>query len=345
MFWQYLGAFLIAFGATMFLVPVNIRFSAKNGLIAYPNERSIHLRPIPSSGGQSFGLVSSILCIGFGLINLHQIIGTALLKLGVICLLLLFFGYIDDRYTSKVKYKLIWQTGVSLMMFFAGFKVIIITNPFGESITLGWLSLPVTILWFLLIMNSMNLIDGLDGLASGIATIVFMVLAVVGILEQNSSVVLVCLILIGANLAFLRYNFYPARIFMGDAGSLFLGLNIAAISTTSSAQYKGIATMTLIVPIIALAIPLIDTALAVFRRLGSGNIFKADKAHLHHYMLNLGFSQRTISYIAYFITFLFGLAAIGFSFTSQKVLFSLLIALLAAMIIIGYVIMHKGMKK
>lgn len=132
---------------------------------------------------------------------------------------------------------------------------------------------------------------------------------------------------------------------MGDTGSLLIGLNIAAISTASSSTFKGITTMTLMVPVIVLAIPIIDTGLAVFRRIGTGSIFRADKAHLHHYLLRLGLSQQTIAYITYFVTGLFGLAAIGFSFSPRKVLFSLVVLLMAVLIVTTYYIIHKGQKK
>jgi len=122
---------------------------------------------------------------------------------------------------------------------------------------------------------------------------------------------------------FLRYNFHPASIFLGETGSQFIALNIAAISTAGSAQFKGITSMTMMIPLAALGVPLLDAVLAVFRRIRAGKtIYLADKGHIHHTMLEYGFSQKRIALIVYFITILFGLIAIGFSFTDKKVYFT-----------------------
>lgn len=342
---QLLIIFAAAYALTRLLVPLNIKFSQKSGTVAKPNERSIHSTPIPTAGGLSFGLVGVLLQFVFGIIYWDTPYGSSLIKLGAISILMMIVGFVDDKYQIRVRYKLLGQILITLLMFYAGYRVTYLTNPLGSHFLLGWISLPLTVFWFLLTMNAINLIDGLDGLASGITCIVSVVLAVVGLLSKNPLVMILATILLGTNLAFLKYNFYPAKIFMGDTGSLLIGLNIAAISTASSSTFKGITTMTLMVPVIVLAIPIIDTGLAVFRRIGTGSIFRADKAHLHHYLLRLGLSQQTIAYITYFVTGLFGLAAIGFSFSPRKVLFSLVVLLMAVLIVTTYYIIHKGQKK
>ena len=343
--WQFIAVFAAGYLGTRFLTPLNIKFSRNNKILANPNERSIHKTPIPTAGGLSFGLIIILLQIVLGGIYLNYDYGLSLIKLGGISLLLLALGLFDDKYKCRVRYKLVGQIIIALLMFYAGYKVSYLTNPWGEDFILGWFSLPVTIIWFMLIMNAINLIDGLDGLAAGITCIVSIVLAVIGFRSENILVIMLTAILLGTNLAFLKYNFYPARIFMGDTGSLLIGLNIAAISTAGNTTFKGITTMTIMVPVIALAIPLIDTILAVFRRSIKGeSIFRADKAHLHHYLLKLGLSQKTIAWITYFITSLFGLAAIGFSFSSKKVLFSLLVLLMAVLIVLAYYLIHRGQK-
>lgn len=343
--WQYAGIFAVAFILAAVLIPRNIRFSKKYNILATPNSRSIHSSPTPTAGGLSFGLVIILMQAVLGWLNINNEYGTSLLKLAGISLLLLALGLFDDKYQSRVRYKLVGQILIALMMFYAGYRVTFLTNPLGSHFQLGWISLPITLIWFLLTMNAMNLIDGLDGLAAGITCIVSIVLAVVGMISGNPLVLALTAILLGTNLAFLRYNFFPAKIFMGDTGSLLIGLNIAAISTAGNTTYKGITTMTMMVPVIALAIPFIDTVLAVFRRIGKGSIFRADKAHLHHYLLKLGFSQRKIALISYFITGLFGLAAIGFSFSSKKILFSFVVMLMAVLIMFAYYIIHRGQKQ
>jgi len=342
---KLISVLVTAYWGTRLLVPLNIKLSLKTKTVALPNDRSIHTSPIPTAGGLCFGLVIIFLQIVLGLLEWHTEYGSSLLKLGLISILLLIIGYFDDKYQVRVRFKLLVQLLITLLMFLAGYHVTFVTNPLGSHFQLGWMSLPVTIFWFMLTMNAINLIDGLDGLAAGITCIVSIVLAIVGYLSGNPLVLILTMILLGTNLAFLKFNFYPAKIFMGDTGSLLIGLNIAAISTASNTTFKGITAMTLMVPIIVLAIPLIDTFLAVFRRIGKGSIFRADKAHLHHYLLKLGFSQSTIALITYFITSLFGLAAIGFSFSSRKILFSIVVLLMAVLIIITYYIIHRGYKK
>jgi UDP-GlcNAc:undecaprenyl-phosphate GlcNAc-1-phosphate transferase len=161
-------------------------------------------------------------------------------------------------------------------------------------------------------------------------------------MNHNPFVAFMSLIMAGSILAFLYYNFYPAKIFMGDTGSMFIGLNIAAISCSGSSQFKGVTALTLLVPIIGLFLPFLDIFLAVFRRLRSGvNIFKPDKAHLHHKMLDLGLSQKTVALLGYLITFLFGLIAFGFSFSTKKLLFLILVFLLSGLLIISYLALKR----
>lgn len=329
---------------THLLLPANMAFSRRLKIVAVPNERRIHKSSIPEAGGLCFALPIIVAQATFGLFSHDTAMGNMLLKLSLVGLLAVLFGLWDDRYESRARFKLAWQITLGVIMYFIGYRVLFLTNPLGEHFILGWLSFPVTILWYLVVLNAINLIDGMDGLASGITIIVCAVLLVVGIKEQNNLVTAISAFLLAGNLAFLRYNFFPARIFMGETGAMFIGLNIAAISTAGSSQFKGITSMTLMIPLTVLAVPLLDVVLAVSRRIKVGNIFKADKAHIHHTMLAFGFSQRTISIIVYIVTMLFGLIAIGFSMTSKKLLFSLLLGLLALMVVIAYLIMRQENK-
>lgn len=330
---------------THLLVPLNIRWSNKHGIVAQPSERKIHLQARPEAGGLSFGLPTVVAIFALGLGLLPDVLGRMLMLLAGVGGLTLVFGVLDDRFESRVRYKLIWQLAVGVIMFLIGFRVNTLTNPFGAEFILGWLSFPATLLWYLAVLNAINLIDGIDGLASGICVIVCAVLLIVGIKEQNIVVVALSAFLMAGNLAFLRFNFYPARIFLGDTGAQFNGLVIAAIATAGTTQFKGITSMTLLIPLAVLAIPLIDMALAVFRRFRVGSIFAADKAHLHHAMLALGLSQKAISLIVYIVTLLFGLIAIGFSFSSKKILFLVLLGLLMLMVVVAYILMRQGRNK
>ena len=347
---SYIIAFLITFTLTWVLVPLNIKFSKRIGLIDFPHERGIHKKNIPVAGGLSLGISIIFFQIIFYLcsilLKLNNEIALNMLKLASGGGLILVLGFLDDKKKLTARYKLIFQILIVSLMYFLGFRITLLTNPFGMDIELGLLSFPITVLWFILVINAFNLIDGIDGLASGIAAIVSLVLFSVGIVYSNHFIALSSIALLGATLAFLRYNFSPAKIFMGDTGSLFLGFNIAAISVAGTEQYKGITTMTLLIPIIVLVVPLSDTVLAVFRRIkGRKHIFKADKEHLHHKMLNIGLSQKAIALISYFVTFLFGLIAFGFSFASKNILFILLILISLILLITIYFLLKVGRKK
>ena len=334
---KIIGLFAATFLITFLLVPLNIKFSRKYNLIDVPNERTVHKKALPLAGGLSI----AVSVIGFQMIFYLYFRIPIILNILIGNTLILVLGYLDDLKKFTANHKLLFQILISSIVWILGLKIEILTNPFGPDILLGLFSYPVTIIWFILVMNAFNLIDGIDGLASGIAIIVSLVLLTVALMFSNRITIYLTIALIGSNLAFLRYNFYPARIFLGDTGSLFVGFNIAAISIAVSIQFKGITTMTLLVPIIALVIPISDTAYAIFRRIKQRrNIFQADKDHLHHILLNSGFSQKIISIIGYTITFLFGLIAVGFSFASKEILLVILFVLIIILLI--FLLFKKG---
>ncbi|MDD4310366.1 MAG: MraY family glycosyltransferase, partial [Candidatus Cloacimonetes bacterium] len=277
---------LAIFGLTHLLLPSNIAFSKRFGIIAHPSERRIHKGSIPEAGGLCFAIPIIIAQAVFGVFFHNSDISKMLLQLSGVGVLAVLFGLWDDRYESRARLKILWQLCLSIIMYVIGYRVLYITNPLGEQFILGWAAFPATVLWFMVMLNAINLIDGMDGLASGISIIVCAVLLIVGVKEQNQLVIAISGFLLAGNAAFIRYNFFPARIFLGETGALFIGLNIAAISTAGSSQFKGITTMTLMIPLSAMAIPLIDVFLAIFRRIRIGNIFSADKAHIHHAMLD-----------------------------------------------------------
>lgn len=330
---------------THLLVPLNIRISTRFNIVARPSERRIHQCVIPEGGGLSFAIPILLVQLVMGFFVFDGPAGIMLVQLAGMEVLILIMGLADDRFETKAMFKFLSQLGIALLMYYIGFRVEFLTNPLGKDFMLGWVSLPATIIWYLAVLNAINLIDGLDGLATGIAVIVCLVLLVVGLKAGNNQVLLLSSLLLAGTSAFLFYNFHPARIFLGDTGALFIGLNIAAISTAGAEQFKGITSMTLMIPLAVLAIPLIDVVLAVFRRIGMGSIFKADKAHIHHIMLAFGLSQKAISIIVYIVTLLFGLIAIGFSFSTKKVLFSVLLGISALMVVAAYIFMRQERTK
>ena len=351
----YLIIIILSYLLTLLLVPLNIRLSKRSKTIDEPHKRGVHTYSIPLAGGLSFGIVAIFLQFSvFVLFNyflkdsrlydqsiIHKTVYLALSGIFVMIL-----GLMDDRKKFTAKYKLYFQIIIVCCLYFAGFKMSQLTNPFGADLNLGVLSFPMTLAWFLLVINAVNLIDGLDGLATGIGIIVNMVFGILGVINGNQFIAINAIIIVGALIAFLKYNFYPAKIFMGDTGSLFIGINIAALSVAGTQQFKGIVTITLLIPIIVLIIPLADTFLAIFRRVKRKvNIFEADKQHIHHRLLELGLSQTSIALISYFVTFLFGLIALGFSLISKKIVLAILLLISILLILIMIVTIKKMEKK
>ncbi len=265
--------------------------------------RRVHNGSIPRLGGVGIYLAFYLPFLGFLfyqnrishflLSDIRQFLGllacsTIILALGI---------YDDIRGANAVK-KIVVQTIAAIILFSFGFEIQRISSPFGGSIQLGWLSLPITIFWLVGLSNAFNLIDGIDGLASGVAFFATSALLAVALFLGNILPSLFTAALAGATLGFLRYNFNPARIFMGDSGSLFLGFTIAAISIHGSA--KAHAAVAILIPIVALGLPIMDTLLAIARRVYRGlPIRTADKEHIHHKLIKHGFSHRRATLILY----------------------------------------------
>ncbi|MBL7086568.1 MAG: undecaprenyl/decaprenyl-phosphate alpha-N-acetylglucosaminyl 1-phosphate transferase [Candidatus Cloacimonetes bacterium] len=334
----YIGIFLLTFLTTYFLVPLNRRFSEKMGIIDHPRERRVHQISTPKSGGISIFLgliITQALLILFGKQEFNNYF------IGLICgsFFIFILGLMDDIHNLNAWKKIIVELIIISFMITLGFRITLITNPFGPSINAGIFSIPFTILWFLLIINSINLIDGLDGLATGISAIVTLILGLASIVCGNIFIAYFAFSICGCCVAFLRYNFHPAKIFLGDAGSLLLGFNIAAISVAGNIQFKGTTAMTMLIPIIVLFIPLFDTLLTIIRRWRSSKaLFQGDNNHLHHKMLDIGLPYKTVVLIGYFLTFLFGIISLGFLLIDKKILLSLLVILGVLVFIIFHII-------
>jgi UDP-GlcNAc:undecaprenyl-phosphate/decaprenyl-phosphate GlcNAc-1-phosphate transferase len=340
----YLLSFFVPLILTFLLVPVNIRISQAMGLVDYPDGRRIHKLPIALAGGLSFAIPIIImeLVISLFLPDYQD----RLIKLAIGSVMIVLLGFFDDKREFTAKYKLVFQAGIVSLMYFWGFRMNLLTNPFGSEINLGFFSYPFTVLWFLVVINTFNLIDGLDGLAAGIAAIASAVIFCVGLISHDPFVSLLSLVFFAGCLAFLYYNFFPAKIFMGDTGALFLGFSIASVCISGVGQFKGITTMTLLIPISILALPLFETFHTIFRRIKENrHIFHADKQHIHHKLLEQGFSQKTIALVLYFVTFLFGLIAIGFSFSNKRLFLLILLLMIFILFILINLLYSKEFKK
>ncbi|HKQ59129.1 MAG TPA: MraY family glycosyltransferase, partial [Candidatus Eisenbacteria bacterium] len=201
------------------------------------------------------------------------------------------------------------QVCAALVLTLFGYGVPLITNPFGGSFPSGALDLPLTVAWVVIVINAINLIDGLDGLASGAVLIASMSLWWVARTHGDFYVMFVCALMAGATLGFLRYNFPPARVFMGDTGSHFLGLVLAAASLLENR--KGTAAVTLLFPLVAMGLPIADGVLAFARRARRGTpVFRPDSEHIHHRLLRLGLSPRSALFVLWYLCLYMGVMAV-----------------------------------
>ena len=320
--------FLAALVCTAIVV-LPVRWLAfRLGAVAKPGDRFIHQHPTARLGGLAMYL-------GFGLsaalFSTEPTTLGLLLSAGIITTLMVF----DDIGGVRPLYKLGFQVAASLIAI-VGFGIAIrfIGLPGGVITLAPFVSVVVTLLWFVSLQNTINFLDGVDGLAAGVVAIVAATLLLAAINRSETGIVILTGALIGACIGFLLFNWHPARIFMGDSGSNFLGFTLAALSVLSVA--KGTVVLALVVPVAALAIPIVDTAWAIVRRrLRGKSIATPDTEHLHHRLLDFGLSPRETVLVFYFGTAI--LAAVGLAIYGHKkvLLGAILLMLLGIAIIVS----------
>ena len=307
---NYIWAFLLALLVALIATPAVIELAAKTGAMDAPDARKVHKGPMPRIGGLAIyvGFMAAMaFMLDFAQLPAEIANGMVGLLLGATIIVII--GLIDDYKNLPAKVKLVGQILAACVVVYFDVRIDVITDPFGDYLYLEYLAAPATIFWIVGLTNTVNLIDGLDGLAAGVSTIASITIMLVALQENVMIVALVTASLAGAALGFLKYNFNPARIFMGDTGSMFLGFVLATISVIGAV--KCTATIALIVPILALGLPIMDTTFAIIRRYRGGvPIFKPDKGHLHHRLLDLGFSQKQAVLLMYVISALLGLSAV-----------------------------------
>ena len=274
------------------------------GALDYPNERKVHKKPMPLLGG---------LMMFFGFLFGYMFFApksTQMLSVLIGSFILVITGIIDDIKPLKAKEVIIGQLAAALVVVFYGKILLNDVSFFGFYFDFGWLAYPLTVIFIIAVMNIINLIDGLDGLAAGIGTIFFTTIGVIAFIMHNigSLEITLTFIMLGACLGFLIFNFNPAKIFMGEIGSMFLGFMIAVVCLVG---FKAVTLTSLVVPLLILAIPILDTFFAILRRvINHKPIYVADKKHLHHQLLNKKFSQKATVLIIYGVNILFSLASI-----------------------------------
>jgi len=319
----YVVAFTIALAVAYFATPKVKEIAIKAGAMDAPDARKVHKEPIPRMGGLAIylGFVLAVLA------SMHVNREIAGLLIGGTVILAV--GIIDDMKQISAKTKLFGQILAAMLPILFGVKIEWLTNPFGDMIYLDYLATPLTVLWFVSLTNTVNLIDGLDGLAAGVSTIAAITILLVALQQHLWIVAILTAALAGSALGFLQHNFNPAKIFMGDTGSMFLGYMLAGISVMGTV--KSAATIALIVPIVALGLPIMDTAFAIIRRYSHGHpIFKPDKGHLHHRLLEMGLTQKQAVLLMYTISSCLGLSAILLTEVSKTFGIMIVVLLLAA---------------
>lgn len=317
----YIIAFLVANTVVLWSTPVVRTVGLKSGYVDRPNERKVHERPMVRLGGVSIfvGTLTALVMIwwlgGFkGLVTDQQweLWGVTL---GGLAFFLI--GLADDLYNLTPFSRLLMQTSVASIAWAVGVRIDFLSVPFHGLVHIGWLSLPITVIWLVGMANAINWIDGLDGLAAGVCGISAVVLFMVALVMNQPSAGLIAAALAGGALGFLRYNFNPAQIFMGDGGAYFMGFTLAGVAVIGLVKTTAVTTVAVtavILPYLILAVPILDMSTVIISRLSQGRSpFKADKRHLHHRLLKAGISQRLTVLFIYALTFWVGSLALGFS--------------------------------
>lgn len=301
---RLLIAAALSLAVALIMTPVARKLAPIVGAVDKPDARKVHTKLMPRMGG--LGIFCGFMA---GAVFYGGISGRTIgLLLGTTIVFAV--GIIDDIKCIKPSVKLLGQLIAALVFVAFGGYIKYLTNPFGGNIIyLDYLGIPITLLWLVGISNAVNLIDGLDGLAGGVSAISAFTMAVISLTTGQNLTAALCICLACATLGFLKYNFNPASIFMGDSGSLTLGFVLAALAISGCA--KGATIVALLVPILILGIPIFDTFFAIFRRAKEHKpIFQPDKGHLHHRLLAMGLSHKQTALIIYAITMFMSFVAI-----------------------------------
>ncbi|MEM5780308.1 MAG: MraY family glycosyltransferase [Lawsonibacter sp.] len=322
------AALLAAAVVALISTPVVRSLAFRVGAVDVPKDnRRMHNHPIPRMGGLAifFGFLLSVLIF----LPLSEQLRGMLLGTAIIVIL----GILDDIYALPAKPKFLVQIVAALFAVLAGNRIFILSNlnifssdPYWE---LGWLSIPISVLWIVGITNAVNLIDGLDGLACGVSTISSMTLLVIALTVSEPEVAILMAALSGASIGFLPYNLNPAKIFMGDTGSTFLGFVLATVSIQGLFKFYTI--ISFAVPFLMLGLPIFDTCFAILRRVSKGQSpMSPDRGHIHHRLIDMGFSQKQAVAVLYVISAILGLSAVVLTTSGVVKAMLFLMALCAA---------------
>lgn len=354
---KYLIPFFSASVSSLIFTPLVRSIAIRLGAIDPPDERKIHSQPIPRLGGFAIFITFYLILLVSSQFNFLQFPLNFLKDINFAWLLVasaiaLGLGAIDDFRRISPGIKFLFQIIAGFIVAFASYRIEVISVPFG-TFKLGVWSIPITVFWVVAIMNAINLLDGLDGLAGGTSFIACLTIFSISMLNQNIGIALVSVIMAGSILGFLKYNFHPASIFLGDSGAYFLGFIISLLAIMSS--QKGTTTVAILISIIALGLPIMETTLSTLRRLLKSlhivevdqnknvvkffylegwSMFKADKEHIHHRLLQLGLTHKKAVVFLYSVSLILG----GLAFSSvyfKNINYGLLLTTIAIASYIG----------
>lgn len=323
------------------ITPTIKKIAIHIGAVAKLNERSIHKKEMPELGG---------LAIFLGFLLGYMLFSKQTIEMNSILIgsfILIITGIIDDINPLQSKYKWVAQLLAASVVVFYGGILLKEINAFGLYVPFDIWSYPITLFFIVAMINAINLIDGLDGLAAGISSIFFLTIGIIAFLMNNLGGldIVLSFIMLGSTLGFLVHNFYPAKIFMGDTGSMFLGFIISIIALLG---FKNVTLTSFIIPILILAVPILDTGFAILRRvLKKQPISQPDKQHLHHQLLKMNFSHRGTVLIIYYIDALFAFASIVYVMKDAKLgifLYIILLAIVLWFVITTNIIVNKENK-
>lgn len=346
----YIAILIIAFVVTYLFVPISIKFAKKFNIMDNPKQdnRRVHKVATPRVGGIAIvaGMVVSLLIYFLITLFTDNILDKRYLGYILGGIIIVGMGFVDDLKNLRPLYKFLFQLLAGMVIYVFGISIAGIKIPFiyPEMIDFGIWSFPITLLWVLGITNAVNLIDGLDGLAAGISAIasasLLMIFAING---APMEAVIIAIALVGSTVGFLPYNFNPAKTFMGDTGSNFLGYTLATISIMGMA--KGYTVLAIVAPLIIVGVPVFDMVFAVIRRLAHHQKITApDKGHIHHRLLRHGFSQKQAVLILYTLTSILGIIAV--TLVSGKIMQGVLCCIIILFIwVIGYIVSSINSRK
>ena len=337
------AALVTAMVVSLITTPVVKNLAFKVGAVDVPKDnRRMHDHPIPRMGGLAifFGFILS------ALLYVEMIPQFRGMLLGGVIIVVL--GIFDDIYALGAKFKLVIQIIAALVAVLSGNVIEIISNPNVFSPNpwwdLGWLSYPATVLWIVAITNAVNLIDGLDGLACGVSTISALTMLVISLAVADAPVAIVMAALAGACIGFLPYNLNPAKIFMGDTGSTFLGFILAVMSIQGLFKFYTI--ISFAVPFLMLGLPIFDTCFAFIRRIAHGQSpMRPDRSHVHHRLIDMGFNQKQAVAVLYIISAILGLCAVVLTTSGELKAMLLMLALCAAGAVSARIFLSNNEKK